>query len=423
LFFVMLRILFLCLFVLGQATKTLVIIRDLIDKSIYSQFLRDLKNRGHELVFKVASDPSIALNHYGVFQYDNLILLSPQSKKLGELGGKSILKHVDSGRNVLIAFGDQTSKMLKNVASHLGVEFKPGKVKDHVFVNLNINDNQNRTHITTRAAFGHPVNGKLKNPIAYRGGAITFKSKTQFGYHLLSGEDSSYNKNLQGKEVGLVSVIQLRNNARVTFVGSLEMLSNKYGFMNVEVNGVKSGTDNRKFVNQMVSWAFKERGHIRTRDAKHYLLEEQDPTMNPNRYTIKQRVRYQVYIDEYDSETQDWKPYKADDVQFQLVRLDPFIRTTLQTDGDGLFYLEFTLPDHYGIFKFMVDYRRQGYTYLYAETMASVRPLRMDQHPRFLISAYPYYAAMISMMIGSFTFGFLFLYAKTPEMTKDVKVD
>merc|ERR1711879_16162 len=217
-------------------------------------------------------------------------------------------------------------------------------------------------------------------------------------------------------QVGLVTTVQTRKNARATFVGSLDMLSNQYSFMNVEVNGVKSGTDNRKFVNNMVSWAFKERGHIRTRDAKHFLLEEDEPTMNPNRYTIKQRVRYQVYIDEYDSASDSWKPYKGTDVQFQLVRLDPFIRTHLETDGTGLYFLEFTLPDTFGIFKFILDYKRQGYTYLYEETVASVRPLRHDQHARFLVSAYPYYTAMLSMMVGSFTFGFLFLYTKNPQI-------
>jgi len=117
-------------------------------------------------------------------------------------------------------------------------------------------------------------------------------------------------------------------------------------------------------------------------------------------------------LEQYSLKTESWEPFVADDVQFQLVRLDPFIRTGLNTSGDGLYFLDFMLPDTFGIYKFIVDYKRLGLTYIHEETEASVRPLRHDQHARFLLCAFPYYGAIMSMIFGFVAFGFLFLHSE-----------
>lgn len=78
----------------------------------------------------------------------------------------------------------------------------------------------------------------------------------------------------------------------------------------------------------------------------------------------------------------------------------------------GKFYLDFKLPDVYGVFKFLVDYHRVGYTHVYSSTQVSVRPLMHTQYERFIQAAYPYYASAISMMVGLVLFSFLFLYFK-----------
>ena len=49
--------------------------------------------------------------------------------------------------------------------------------------------------------------------------------------------------------------------------------------------------------------------------------------------------------------------------------------------------------------------------YVYKEMEVSIRPPRHDQHPRFLYSAFPYYASMFSMIFGFYIFGFLFLHS------------
>ena len=104
-----------------------------------------------------------------------------------------------------------------------------------------------------------------------------------------------------------------------------------------------------------------------------------------------------------------WEAFKASDVQLEFIRLDPFVRTALSFLG-GYLQVTFKLPDVYGIFKFNVDYRRVGYTYLFSSTTVSVRPLEHTQYERFIPAAYPYYASSAAMIIGVFLFSFIQLY-------------
>lgn len=417
-------LLFLLFLAFSHATKTLIIVRELVDKTTYSQFLRDLKNRGHELVFKTSTETPLVLARYGVYDYDNLILLSPNSKKLGDINSKAIMEYLDSGRNLFCLINNSPVKFYKNIAANLGIEIRRHYVRDHFHANELVEDSKNDTFITTRATL--PSLDKPKFPIAYRGVAFTFKPQTQLGLHLLSAETTAYtthlnavNKHESGTQLGLVTSVQMRNNARITLVGSGELLSNEYAMMDVKVNGKRTQTGNSEFLRQAVAWTFQEYGKIRSRDAMHRLLDLSGP-VNPNRYTVKEIVRYEVVLEQYSLKMGSWEPYVADDVEFQLVRLDPFIRTRLETKGDGLYFLEFMLPDTFGIFKFVVDYKRIGLSYIYQETEASVRPLRHDQHDRFLISAFPYYGAIMSMIFGFVTFGFLFLHSE--EAAKKLKL-
>jgi oligosaccharyltransferase complex subunit beta len=92
---------------------------------------------------------------------------------------------------------------------------------------------------------------------------------------------------------------------------------------------------------------------------------------------------------------------------------------------------DFKLPDVYGVFKFLVDYRRIGYTHLFdvqqvsfnliseiilLKFQVSVRPFMHTQYERFVHSAYPYYVSSLSMVIGVLLFSVVFLYHKESPM-------
>ncbi|KAJ8942162.1 hypothetical protein NQ318_002552 [Aromia moschata] len=126
-----------------------------------------------------------------------------------------------------------------------------------------------------------------------------------------------------------------------------------------------------------------------------------------------EEVVYTIEIDIL--EDGKWKPFNANDVQLEFVRIDPFIRTTLQRKPSGEYQAKFKIPDVYGVYQFKVDYDRVGYTRLYSTTQVSVRPLQHTQYERFITSAYPYYTGAFSMMLGVFIFSFVFLHLKDDE--------
>ncbi len=64
-------------------------------------------------------------------------------------------------------------------------------------------------------------------------------------------------------------------------------------------------------------------------------------------------------------------PFNGTDVQLEFVRIDPFVRTTLKNKG-GHLEAVFRVPDTYGIFKFVIDYNRVGYTHLYSATQVNL---------------------------------------------------
>lgn len=57
--------------------KVLVLLDDLSVKSSHSLYFQSLQSRGYDLDFKLADDPRVALQRYGQYLYDALILFSP----------------------------------------------------------------------------------------------------------------------------------------------------------------------------------------------------------------------------------------------------------------------------------------------------------------------------------------------------------
>lgn len=106
-------------------------------------------------------------------------------------------------------------------------------------------------------------------------------------------------------------------------------------------------------------------------------------------------------------------PSSINDGQFEVVMLDPYIRTSVippKLSTDATHRVDFTLPDKYGVFKFLFDYKRRGVTFLEHSETVQVRPYRHDQYPRFLTVAYPYYTVSWSMMLSFVVLSMIILY-------------
>jgi len=214
-----------------------------------------------------------------------------------------------------------------------------------------------------------------------------------------------------GRDTLLVTAMQTRNNGRVVFSGSLDLFSNKFFSSRVLVNGKSTKSGNEDFAVELSKWNFQGRGLLRAFGLTHQLADHTGG-VNPLTYRVKDNIEFSVTIEEYDVTTQSWVPFTGTDVQLEFVMIDPYVRIPLKHDNKGHFGTKFQVPDVYGVYKFVVQYQKLGYTFLDLTQQVSVHPFRHNEFERFIDVAFPYYASAFSMMAAFFVFGFVFLYQK-----------
>ncbi|KAK7590080.1 hypothetical protein V9T40_001693 [Parthenolecanium corni] len=415
--------------------RTLVLVDNFLIKESHSIFFKSLRERGHQLTFKSADDSSLTLFKYGDLLYDNLIIFSPKVDEFGgKLSKKMILDFIDEGGNLLIATGSKPGVLLRDIAVECGIEIdSPGTsfvgsfVIDHFHY-----DTSDASHslisVDPENLIDAPVivGSRKIAPLLYKGIGLLVNNSNPLVLKLLTAYSTSYSfdpfadidktPHLIGRETTLLAAIQTRNNARAVFSGSLDFFSDAAFLSKISKIGGKEYTksSNEVVVNHLSRWLFKETGVIRVKSVSHHRLNEIEAPMD---YTITDMA---VFAMELEHKVNDeWKPFSARDLQLEFVRIDPFIRTNVPLVSEGKYKVVFTIPDVYGVFKFLVDYKRIGYTSVFSSTQVSVRPLKHTEYERFIQSAYPYYFSAFSMMIGVFAFSFVFLHADMEKSKTD----
>jgi oligosaccharyltransferase complex subunit beta len=208
-----------------------------------------------------------------------------------------------------------------------------------------------------------------------------------------------------GSSLGIVTGFQTRDSARITWVGGVELFSDDYANKPLP-SGDKSG--NAQFARDIAAWTFQEKLVLRIDSITHHLVNETEPR---EYYTINENIAFEAHISRYDPKS-GWAPYSGlRDVQVDFTMLDPHIRTALLpvSGKPGLYRASFRVPDRHGVFKFVLDYRRRGWTSLQASMTVPVVPPRHDGYPRFLSAAWPYYAGAISTSVGFLLFATVWL--------------
>ncbi|XP_010547491.1 PREDICTED: dolichyl-diphosphooligosaccharide--protein glycosyltransferase 48 kDa subunit [Tarenaya hassleriana] len=406
--------------------RLLVLLDDLSLKSSHSVFFNSLKSRGFDLDFKLAEDPKLALQRYGQYLYDGLIIFAPSTDRFGgSLDSKSIADFVDSGRDLILAADDSASDLIRSIATECGVDFDEdasAMVVDHSSYAVSDIDGYHTLIAADDFVKSDAILGKTKieAPVLFRGIAHSLNPANSLVLKVLSASPSAYSANpnsklssppqLTGSAISLVSVMQARNNARVMISGSLQMFSNRFFRSGVQKAGSpnkyeKSG--NEQFVTELSKWVFHERGHLKAVNLVHHKAGEMD---EPAMYRIKDDLEFSVEI--YEWSGKNWEPYVADDVQVQFYMMSPYVLKTLSTDKKGLYETSFKVPDVYGVFQFKVEYEKLGYTTISLSKQIPVRPYRHNEYERFITTAYPYYGACFSTMAGFFVFSFVYLYHK-----------
>jgi oligosaccharyltransferase complex subunit beta len=420
------RVLAVLLFCFGfclaaEQKRVLVLLENMAVKETHSIYFNMLQRNGFTLTYKVADDPSILLKKYDEFLYENIIVFAPTVEEFGgALSAETMMDFVDGGGNLLVTAGSVTGDVLREIASESG--FEVDEDGTYVIDHHNFDgDNDGGYHTRVVAAPENLVKSDIivgagKLPLLYQGTGLLTDPNNPLVIDILTGATTAYTHNPQlpiqdyphtvGKSTVMIAGLQARNNARIVFSGSLEFFSDEFFQAEVQIgSGTPVPSGNSELAEALSLWCFKERGVLRVDGVQHAKVGESSP---PEFYTIREMCQF--YIDVKEKVNGEWVPYGAKDMQLEFVRIDPFVRATMEVSKGGLIGAQFKIPDVYGVYQFKVNYQRLGLTRISTATQVSVRPLRHNQYERFIISAYPYYASSFSMMFGVFVFSFVFLY-------------
>lgn len=419
--------------------RVLVLLDNEDDKNLYTKFFGSLEGRDYIITYKTTKDPnpSIELFSYGERVYDHFINFAQNKDKTDSINPTSLINFMNDGGNLLLVISSEITENIRNFARELDIEIdeRDTSVIDHF--NYNISDDgkhtllvssnvvNNEAILSKEVIEGPPV---LFRGIGHKVGSVPLLTRilwandTAYSYGTVDDQVVDREPLAIGNSIGLISALQARNNARVTLVGSLEFFSDR--FFDSPVQKPKSSesyskSGNEAFVNDLAKWTFQEKGVLRVTSRLHYKDEEYEQL---EIYRIKDNFTYIIDISEYVND--QWQAFNGNDVQLELIMLDPYIRVNLtalpttiehQENQARRYKAHVQLPDVYGVFTLKVNYKRSGYTYIVDTTTITIRHFRHNEYPRFISAAYPYYTGAASMGIGFLLFCFIWIFNKDAE--------
>lgn len=356
-----------------------------------------------------------------------------KSKGLGpELTPQKLAEFVNAGGNLLLGASSTAATSVRDFAKELEVDFaeRDTLMADH----FNYDSSSDERHTTILSdefsANEHILSSETRQgaPILYKGighslgngqliTPVLGASRTAYSYDTKEEFESAEDPWVAGSQAWLVSAVQARNNARIGLTGSVEMFSNA-AFESVLEDGKLAG--NRQFAQDFTEWIFQERGVLRSFDLRHSLANESFSDVSPAMYRVKNNIAFEISLQKY--EDGQWSPYFANDVQLELIMLDPYVRTRLDvvsaTATAAVYRTSFMLPDHYGVFHFKVNYKRNGLSYIEDRSQVTIRHFRHDEYERFLTAAYPYYTATATTILGFLAFCVFWLFNQSKTIVE-----
>jgi len=215
--------------------------------------------------------------------------------------------------------------------------------------------------------------------VFFNGIGSTLDTENPYVFPILRASDSSYSKNAKpdpdateneesaefsGQEITLVSGYQSYHNNRAVVSGSTQMCSDEV---------LASSPDNIKFCFELTDWAMQESGVLRSKGIKHWETGSAAAGLkNPENYKLEEHVHFEVALEL--KMAGQWQPFKADDLDLQFIMLEPYYSVPLEKDikNEGTYFYNFRVPQRLGVFRFVVDYKHHGMTYLDEQEEVSV---------------------------------------------------
>ncbi|KHJ30738.1 putative dolichyl-diphosphooligosaccharide--protein glycosyltransferase 48 kda subunit [Erysiphe necator] len=440
----------------SSGNKLLILLEESIEDTRYSKYIADLKDRDFQVTIESPKNGKLTLFELGERVYDHLVIFPCKTKGLGpNFTSQLLLNFLNKGGNILLTLTSSKStptaliSLLLELDIHLPTD-RSSFVVDHFNYDiLSANEKHDVVLLPRPDAIRPDVknyfrgDGKGGEVIAFpRGVGQTLGNNSPLLTPILRAPRTAYSfssndKNAiaeepfaVGPQLSLISTIQARNSARLTVIGSAEMLEDTWLDATVKrsvaVNGADKEakevkTSNQALLKEVTGWTFKEIGSLKVNEIKHYLQENDiqiGPT-NPKIYRVKNFVKYSIEISEYSWDKYvPYTPPKGDVIQLEFSMLSPFYRVPLQltssSHNSSVYSASFRLPDQHGIFNFMVNYKRPFLTNIEEKTTVTVRHFAHDEWPRSwaISGAWPWIAGVWVTVAGWIVFIALWLWSK-----------
>lgn len=402
--------------------SVLVILDNKLNRSDYSLFFGGLEERGYSLTFRAPGDSTPAIKEYDAPNFDHVIVFAPHTKNFSpDVTPQSLVSLLEKGTNLLLALS-QKQNLVNSLASEFSLIIPPPETP---LVSHFPEREEPATVIPVTPQPNVIVDSQLpqvwfsgipaalgNNPLLFpilRAPAESFASDATIDSgadSVLEAADRGGEGLWAGKSLSLVTGLQSRNGARATWVGGVELFSDDFAKRHTP-SGRKSG--NAQLSKDIATWTFQENLVLRIDSVSHHKLGGSE---TPETYTTNDQIVYTARISKYESATSSWVPYSGiSDLQLEFTMLDPHVRTSLPPvpNSPGEYSVTFRAPDRHGVFKFVIDHRRKGWSTLQSSTTVPVVPPRHDEYPRFLSAAWPYYTGAISTSVGFLLFSLLWL--------------
>ncbi|KAF9009511.1 oligosaccharyl transferase beta subunit [Cyathus striatus] len=398
----------------------------------YSIFFNSLKEKGYSLTFRSPKEESPVIIKDDVPSFSHVVLLASETKNFAkDITPQSLVELLSLNSNLIVGLSTKQTTL-----SSLAAEFSltlppPGTPLISYFPERS--EPPSVIPITVPAT-SSPILSKNLSPVWYSGipfalgdnpllvpilnaPSESFAAEVDGGSadSIVDAAEKGGEGLWAGSSLGVVTGFQATTGARITWVGGVEVFSDEFAKKEVS-KGVKSG--NAEFAQDVAAWTFQESLVLRVDKTEHHLVNATGPSEH---YTTNDQIVYSAYISKFNPKTSTWEPYSGiKDMQMEFTMLDPHIRTSLlPVPGvPGKYSVTFRAPDRHGVFKFVIDYKRKGWTHLHSSTTAPVVPPRHDGYPRFLSAAWPYYTGAISTSIGFFLFSAIWLAGDIKESKK-----
>ncbi|KAL7678408.1 hypothetical protein ACOME3_004634 [Neoechinorhynchus agilis] len=395
------------------------------DESYFSSYIEAIRSLDYEVIVRSAIDDQVQLESHGEFLYDHLIIAAPKTKEFGgRLSPDEIVRFLQDDkqrRGLLIVVDNVIGDAVKDLCGRFGV--KVNSSAESVVVDHFENDGTvTNIRLSSRSNIAQDVPDRLSKSdsiVFVHGNGLEIQSELASPF-LFGNPTSFIGGSEQSSAIVLAARVQSRsNNARVAIVGSTEMVTDAYFY--------KGG--NSEFLLYLTDWILMNVGNLQVTNVSHRLVDTEDTQRkaveNSTYYIVSDKIEFstEVTLTERNSDGRvRTAPFCASDMQLELVRLDPFIRTTMECKN-GRFHAQLTLPDTYGVFKFVVDYERVGLSKIHSSTLIPIRPKRHDQYRRFIPCALPYYATCLSVLVATLLLGVPLLFTNNPKNEKKLKTE